>query len=259
MQSIFESQLFLPLIVAIFVGGAAGALGAFMIMRRMALVGDALTHIALPGMGLALLWGYNPFLGAFVFLFLGVLGIWWLKGYTSLPFEALVGIFFTASLAVGVLLVPDEELMEALFGNISSLTRLDAVFSVLFALGVFGGIILLRSSLIMTMISENIARAERISVSRTNLIYLMLVAVVVALGVKFVGTLLMGALVIIPAAAAQNIARSFSQYVMLAAFFGVLSAAGGVLLYAFSGFPPGPLVVSVAVSFFILSFFFRRS
>ena len=115
----WDQNLIWPLLVALFVGGAAGALGSFMVLRRMALVGDAFTHVALPGMGLALLLHFNPFVGAFITLFAAVIGIWWLKKETSLYFEALVGIFFTTSLAFGVLLVPDHELVEGRFGDIA--------------------------------------------------------------------------------------------------------------------------------------------
>lgn len=248
----------LQLLVAVFVGGTAGALGSFMILRRMALVGDALTHVALPGIGLALLLQQNPFLGAFAALFLAVIGIWWLKEKTKLPFEALVGIFFTGSLALGVLVVPDHELVEALFGDITSLKPIDGLVAIILALVVAVALGRIKSAFILSTISEDVAKASKISVSRTNFIYLFLVALIVALGVKFVGALLMGALVVIPAAAAQNVARGFSQYMGLSAAFGVASGALGVALHLLTDFPPGPLVVLVSVLIFFLTFLSRR-
>lgn len=240
--------------MAIFVGAAAGALGSFMVLRRMALVGDALTHVALPGIGLAMLLGFNPFLGAFSALFIAVLGIWRLKEKTKLPFEALVGIFFTGALALGVLVVPDEELIEALFGNITSLKASDGAIAAALALLIFFGMRAIKNSFILSTISEDVAKASKVSVSRVNFIYLLLVALVVALGVKFVGALLMGALVVIPAAAAQNVSRSFSQYISLSALFGLAGAVGGVILHFATKFPPGPLVVLVSTLIFFLTF-----
>lgn len=252
------SQIFISLVVALFVGGAAGLLGAYMVMKRMALVGDALTHVALPGMGLALVWGIDPFGGAFVSLFFTILAIWWLREYTNLPYEALVGIFFATALALGVLIIPDHELVEALFGDIASLSIQDAVFAAIFALVVMAGLQKIRAALLTSTISEDIARASGISVSRTNLLYLLLVALIVAVGAKFVGALLMGSLVIIPAAAAQNVARSFGQYTTLSAIFGIAGAVVGVLLSFFIGVSPGPLVVLCTVTIFGMSFFFRK-
>lgn len=239
-------------------GGTAGALGAFMLIKRMALVGDALTHVALPGMGLALLWGYDPFIGAFASLSVAVICIWWLRGYTKLPFEALVGILFTGSLAVGVLIIPDAELMEALFGDITSLHVVDGLLAIVIAIIILLGLRAFKSHFIITTISEDVARASGISVSRTDFIYLLLVACLVALGVKFVGALLMGALVIIPAASAQNVARSFSQYISLSVLFGVVGALAGVLLHFATGLEAGPLVVLASAMLFLVSFIFKR-
>ena len=95
------NQFILSLISGIFIGGVAGYLGSLMLTKRMALVGDALGHVALPGMGLALLFGLDVSFGAFLFLLLGIFLIWLFEIKTSLPMEALVGIVFVASLAIG--------------------------------------------------------------------------------------------------------------------------------------------------------------
>src|SRR3989338_1864148 len=123
------NPLYLQLIVAVLIGIGAGYLGSFMVLRRMSLVGDALSHVALPGIALALIWNLNPFFGAFTVLFAATLGIWALERKTELPSETLVGIFFTLSLAVGILLVQDHELLEALFGDISSVTIPDLLIT----------------------------------------------------------------------------------------------------------------------------------
>ena len=85
-----DTTVLLGITVSVFVGVAAGYLGSFMVLRRMALVGDALSHVALPGIALALLFNVNPFLGAFFFLFIAVVVIWAIEEKTNLPTEALV-------------------------------------------------------------------------------------------------------------------------------------------------------------------------
>ena len=94
------------LVVGTLVGGAAGYVGSLMVSYRMALVGDALGHVALPGIGLALVWQLDPSLGALGALLIGILVIWRLRETTLLPPDTLVGIVFVTSLALGFLIVP---------------------------------------------------------------------------------------------------------------------------------------------------------
>src|SRR3990167_3917418 len=107
-----DTTMLLGITTSVFVGVAAGYLGSFMVLRRMALVGDALSHVALPGVALALLFNLNPFLGAIAFLGVTVIGIWIIEYRSSLSLDTIVGVFFTASLALGALLTPEHELIE---------------------------------------------------------------------------------------------------------------------------------------------------
>jgi ABC-type Mn2+/Zn2+ transport system permease subunit len=128
--------LFLVLIAGL-VGAASGYLGSFMVLKRMSLVGDALSHVALPGIAIAMMFGISPMLGAFVALTLAVIGIWYLGEKSEVYPEALVGIFFTASLSIGILITPEPDLLEALFGSIDKITVFDGVFVVLGTIAVF--------------------------------------------------------------------------------------------------------------------------
>ena len=129
--------MILQLLVGTLIGLGSGYIGSFMVLRRMSLVGDALSHVALPGIAVALLLQINPFIGAFTALLLAILGIWTLERKTELPSETLVGIFFTLSLAVGLLLTPEPELLEALFGDISKIGVADAIITGVFTLIIF--------------------------------------------------------------------------------------------------------------------------
>ena len=253
-----DSALVLQLITGAAIGVGAGYLGSLMVLRRMSLVGDALSHVALPGVAVALLWGINPFIGAFAALAVAVVGIWLLGQRTSLPSETLVGIFFTLALAAGLLLTPEPELLEALFGNISAVSGTDMVIAVVCVIATVVIIHRLRPALILDMLSRDLARASGVSVAKTEFIFLMLVALVVALGLRIAGTLLTGALVIIPAAAARNISPSLSQYSVMSAVFGGFSGVVGIYAaYAF-GMPPGPLVILVGGVLFAATLPFRR-
>lgn len=253
-----DTQFLMSLIVGIAVGAASGFLGAFMILKRMALVGDALTHVALPGIGLAFLFGINPFIGAFVLLFLAMILVWKLEQRTDLPVETIVGILFAASLAVGILITPQLELYEALFGDISRVGILDWIFALGAAAIVFNVMIKISDKMLMGIISEDLAVSSGIKIRKLNFIFLLLVAIVVAVGVKIVGTLLMGALVIVPAAAAKNISRSFKQFAFWSSCFGLLSAGLGIAIAKYFSIFPGPSVVLSSVAFFLITLVLKR-
>ena len=249
---------FLILIGAL-AGAASGYLGSYMVLKRMSLVGDALSHVALPGMAIALTFSFNPMLGALLALFIAVLGIWYLEEKSEIYPEALVGIFFTASLAIGILITPEPELLEALFGDIEKVTRLDGILVIAASVLIFIVARLISKQLTVGIISEDLAKSGGINVSKINLIYLLLVGLVIALGVKFLGTLLTGALVIIPAAAAKNIARSIKGFQVLACLAGLISTGAGIIAARIVGIPSGPAVVLVAIVLFIVSFIFKRN
>jgi len=257
-NTVMSNALLIQLVTGGAIGIGAGYVGSLMVLRRMSLVGDALSHVALPGIALALLWGIDPFIGAFIALGVAVAGIWALGQKTSLPSETLVGICFTLALAAGLLLTPEPELLEALFGDITTVTIAGAIISVAVVGIAIVTVRRIRSVLIVDMLSHDLARSTGASVAKTELMFLGLVALIVALGLKIAGTLLTGALVIIPAAASRNISPSLSQYSLMSAVFGGFSAVVGIYAaYAFS-MPSGPLVILAGGILFVCTLPFRR-
>lgn len=252
-----ETNLILILIVAALVGASSGYLGSFMVLKRMSLVGDALSHVALPGIAVALTFGINPMLGALLALILATFGIWYLGEHSEVYPEALVGIFFTASLSIGLLITPEPELLEALFGDIDKIGVTDGVMTTIGALVIFVFTLAISKKLILGIVSEDLAKSQGINVSKINLAYLLLVALVVALGVKFLGTLLTGAMVIIPAVAAKNLSKSIMQFQWLAVVLGVVSAILGIFTAKYFVISSGPAVVLVSVFLFLLSYIFK--
>ena len=256
-RSIIRSRRFsLPdtitfgLIVGVFVGSTAGYLGSIMVSKHMALVGDALSHVALPGLALGILFNFNPFIGAFAFLAATVIVTWYLQKSTTLSVEAIIGVLFVLALAIGILITPQVDLLEALFGDVSKITFTDTIITVSVSVSVIFVTKTIYQKLAVSMISKELAIASRIKVERINLIYLFLVAIIVALGIKEVGTLLVGALVIVPAAAAKNISSTLSRYSLMSAIFGLASATSGVILSSYVNLPAGPLVVIVGAAIF---------
>ncbi len=250
----------LGLVAGASIGFAAGYLGSIMISKRMALVGDALSHVALPGLALGILFGFYPFLGAFAFLATSAVVTWQLQKSTELPVESIIGVIFVLALAVGVLITPQVDLLEALFGNVSAVALTDAAAAVLISVLVVAVLRLIYGRLALGMISRELAVSSGINVDRINLVYLLLVSTIVALGIKEVGTLLVGAVVIVPAAAARNLSSSLSRFSLLSGIFGVVSAVVGVAMSGYLGQPQfaGPFVVLAGAVLFVAGLGARR-
>ena len=226
-----------------------------MVLEKMALVGDALSHVALPGLAIGILFNFDPYIGAFAFLFASAVIIWHVQRVTRISFEALVGTAFTLALAIGILIFPkDLELLEeALFGNIALITPIDAVAAAVISVAT---ILLTRAiykKLVLAMISEDLAVSKGINVAKTNLLYLFLVSLVVAIGIKITGTLLVGFLVIVPAIAAKNLSSDMSRYSLLSAVFGAIGAFSGILLANYFSLSPGPMVVFSGIAIFVIT------
>lgn len=248
----------LVLIAACVIAGASAYLGSLMLSRRMALVAGPLGHLTLPGVALALVLGVDVSLGAFPFVVAGALVIWLLEARTRLLMETLTALVFASGVATAFLFLPVARAESALVGDVTTMDVADAGWSI--AGGIVIAVLVHRvyRDLVRVNLSEDLAACEGIDPSRANLVYLLLIAVVVALGVKMVGGLLTAALVAIPAAAARNLTRSLRSYAMGAMAIGIASAVIGIALFPVTGRPAGPLIVVTSASIFLLTLPFAR-
>ncbi len=237
---------------------AAGLVGCFAVMRRMALASDAMAHVALPGIAVGLALRIHPLVGAALMLFLGAFLIWALQRRTRIATETLIGVVFSAALAAGSLMSSGEELVEALFGAPGALAAGEIVFGLLAAAAVIFFVLRKRSSLILALVSPEIARSAGIDVVRLDLLFLEVFALTVALGLRYLGVLLMGSLLIIPAATAKRLATSLAGMLGLSVLAAVLSTALGTQAALILHKPTGPLIISIAAVFFLLSLLRRR-
>lgn len=247
------------IVLALAAAAAAGIVGAFAVMRRMVLAADPLSHIALPGIGLALILSIDPLIGAIAALIVGTVLVWALENRTRMPTEAIIGVVFSLALAVGSLLTSGQELIEALFGAASRPKPWELVFGVVASVAVILFILRERNRLVIALVSADLAHTSGINVRRLNLMYLLAFAVTVALGLKFLGVLLMGSLIIIPAATARYVARSLDRMLLLAVALAMLATVIGTASAAIFDVASGPVIICVAALFFFLGLLARRS
>jgi ABC-type Mn2+/Zn2+ transport system permease subunit len=241
------------LLLSVAMAVAAGLVGCFAVMRRMALAADALSHVALPGIGIALALQIHPLVGAVAMLFFGALPVWALEERTRAATETVIGVVFSAALAVGSLMTSGEELIDALFGGPGVLSATEVVFGVVAAIAIVVFIVTHRNSLIVTLVSPDVARTAGINVRRLNLLYLQMFALTIALGLRYLGVLLMGALIIIPAATAKRVARNLNGMLYVAVFVAVVATVVGTWMAEWLHRETGPLIVTAAASAFVVS------
>jgi ABC-type Mn2+/Zn2+ transport system permease subunit len=240
------------LVSASAVGIASGGIGTFIILKRMALVGDALSHVALPGIALALFYEIDPFWGVLIFLLAAAVIVWWLEGRTALPGDALVGLLFTTSLAVGVLAIPNAEIIHSLFGEFSELSLLEFIITTSLALGAVGMVIWFAREFLFRTTTPDLARVHGFG-RWFDLLLLLLFALIVSLGIKLVGTLLMGALTIIPASIAKIVAKSMKGFIVASIFLGGFISVTGLFIAETFSFLPGPSIILFGVGLFLIS------
>ncbi|RLI67416.1 metal ABC transporter permease, partial [Candidatus Heimdallarchaeota archaeon] len=208
-------MLLVSLIAGAFIGCAAGYLGTLMLSKRMSLVAGPLGHLALPGIALALLYGFDISIGSFPFIVLGIIVIWLFELRTKLPPEALTAIVFASGMSIAFLFLPIEQAKAALIGDITRIGFFDSILSILLSLFVLLFTKIIYKKVVLINVCEDLARCEGIDVRKYNLIYLLNIAVIVALGVKVVGGLLTAALVAIPAATSRNLSKNLAEYSIL--------------------------------------------
>jgi zinc transport system permease protein len=237
---------------------AAGLIGSFAVMRRMVLAADPMSHIALPGIGIALLLRVNPLWGALALLLLGAVLIWAVERRTRIATEAVIGVTFAVALAIGSVITSGEALIDALLGTPGTLTRWEVVFGIAGSLVVIVFVLRARNALVVRLVSPEIAMTAAVDVARLDLYFLLAFALTIGLGLRFLGVLLMGSLIIIPAAIARRFARSLGSMLILSVAIAVAATAAGTYVASLAGRPSGPFIVMVAGGLFFISLLRRR-
>jgi zinc transport system permease protein len=245
------------LIAGLVVAAVAGPLGTFVVWRRMAYFGDSLSHSALLGIALGILTGVNTTLSLLlVCLGIAVLVVW-MESRQRLSHDTLLGIFAHSSLSLGLVALSliqglRIDLMAYLFGDILAVTTTELYWIMVGGGAVLMALLMIWRPLLALTVNEDLAQVEGVRVDLMRLLFMLLMALVVAVSIKLVGVLLITSLLIIPAAVARQFARSPEQMALLAALAGALSVVGGLFVSMQWDTPTGPSIVVVASLLFFL-------
>jgi zinc transport system permease protein len=253
------------LAASVAVGVAAPVIGSFLVQRRLALIGDAMGHLAFAGVGVGVLVGVSPLWGALAVAVLGGVALERLRMRGQLGGDLTLALVFYAGIAGGVVILSasgrfDASVIGVLFGSILTTSWGDVALIA----GLCVAVVLVTSvfyqPLLAVALDEDTARAAGLPVDGLNLLLVSLTAVLVTAGMRAVGLLLVAALLVVPVASGARLAHSFLGSVRWAVLIGVLSAVGGLVVALLEGSlaPGGTIVLASLVAFGVATAAGRR-
>ncbi len=247
------------LITSVAIGIVAGAIGCFIILRGMSLMGDAIAHAVLPGVALSYILGINFFVGAIIFGIIASLLITYISNHSIVKSDTAIGITFSSFLALGVILIgvanSSTDLFHILFGNVLAVQDSDKWLTIGIAVLVVGAIILFYRPLLLTSFDPMMAKAFGMNVQAYHYLLMLLLTLVAVTAMQSVGTVLVVALLITPAATAFLYTKRLSRMIMLSSFLGGLASVVGLFIGYSLNIAAGSSIVLTAAFFFVFGFF----
>jgi zinc transport system permease protein len=265
----FLSVLQFAFVQRAFLGGGVIAvlcavLGLFLVLRKMSLIGDGLSHVSFGAVALGLLLNTSPLYVALPLVVLASLAILKLTEKARLYGDAAIGIVSALGIAGGVILASvsrgfNVDLFSYLFGNILSIGNQELVLAVVLSTMVIGVVAVFYNDLLAVTFDEEYARVSGIKTSRVNMLLMVLTAVTVVLAIRVVGIMLISALLILPAGTALQLARGFKGALVLSALAAVTAVMAGICASIVFDLPAGGAIVAVNLVFFLAAFGLKKA
>jgi zinc transport system permease protein len=251
-----------------FVAGAVTALicpaiGVFLVPRRLSLIADTLSHVALAGVALGLLLGVSPVLGALVVTVAGAVGMERLRAGGALQGDAALAVFLSGGFALAVVLISlargfNADLFAILFGSILTVSPADVWLIVALGAVVAMTIGSFYPQLLAITLNEDLARTSGVPVAGLNLLLTVLTALTTVVAMRMVGVLLVSAMIVIPSLTGFALGRSFRQATLIAILMALASMTAGLIAAYYLRLAAGGAVVLTALIVFALGSFCRR-
>lgn len=240
------------------IGIIAPLIGMFLVVRRYSLMADTLAHVSLAGVAIGLLFQINPIFSAIGFSVVSAFGIEYLSNSRRIFGESVLALFLSGSLAIAVIILSlakgfNANLFSYLFGSISTVSTTDLWVTLALAVIVFLNVVLLYKELFFASFDAELAEASGLPVKMLNIMMVMLAAVAIALSLRIVGVLLIGALMVIPAISAMQYGRSFRFTLILSVVFSLVSVIAGLFASYYFDLASGGAIVLVALLIFLIS------
>lgn len=248
------------LITSVMVGISAGIIGSFIILRGMSLMGDAISHAVLPGVAISYMLGSSYIIGATVFGMASAALIGFVTKHSRLKNDTAIGIVFSAFFALGIILISfarsSTDLYHILFGNVLAVRDSDMFLTAAVLVIVLISVPLFYKQLKLTSFAPTIAKSYGWNVSAINYGLMFLLTLVAVTSLQTVGTILVIAMLITPAATAYQLTDKLLVMIVLSTVFGTLSSIVGLYFSYSYNLPSGATIVMAAAMFFIVAFIF---
>lgn len=237
--------------------------GTFVVLRRYSMISETLAHSALVGVAVGLVAGFNPLWMAVVVAIISAWLIEYLRSEFSLYSDAVLAILLSGSLAVAVIIVSlggafNNSLFSYLFGSILSVSSEDVTTIAIFGAISLAALLLFSKELYFIAYDEEVAQTSGVKVKLLNFLLVSVVAVIIALSIRVVGTLLIGALMVIPTVSALQYRVGFSKTALISLVFALVSVATGMTLSFYFSLPSGATIVLCVICIFIVSLVVNR-
>lgn len=248
------------LITSVVVGIICGVIGSFIILRGMALMGDAIAHAILPGVAISYMLGVNYFYGAVVVGVLTALGIGVISDKSRIKSDAAIGIVFSAAFALGVILITKAksaiDLTQILFGNVLYVSTVDMWLTVIIGIILLLIVTLFFKELLISSFDETIAKVYGLKTRFIHYGIMVLLTLVTVASLQTVGVILVVSLLITPASTAYLLTNRLSTMIVLSSIFGALSSVVGIYFSYVYNLPPGPVIALAATAIFLIALIF---
>ncbi len=246
-----------------FVAITCSSLGLFLVLRKMSLIGDGLSHVSFGAIALGLFFGLYPFYVAVPIVVLASILILKISEKARVYGDAAIGIVSAVGISSGVILASlsqgfNVDLFSYLFGNILAISTFEVVLSVVLSVFVILMISLFYWDLFSAAFDEDYAKTTGIKTYSINILLTILTAITVVLSVKVVGIMLVSALLIFPAVTALQISRKFKTAIVLGGLIALLSVVFGIFISYIFDIPPGATIVMLNALFFALIFAYKK-
>ncbi len=251
------------ILAALFVGPAAAAVGVPLVQFRMAFFSDAIGHSAFTGVALGVLLGIHPLLTMIAFGLFVAYAITLVKGRTGLSPDTVIGVFFSTVIAVGIAVISAQKgltrnLQAYLYGDLLAISEVEVVWMAALLLGVAVYLSLAINRILLLGVHEGFARSVGVEGRALEISFALAAALVVTTAIRTVGILLVTALLVVPAAAARNIAKGVAQAFWLAIGIAVISSMGGLAASYYLDTATGASIVLFAAAVFAFTAALRR-
>lgn len=246
------------LLAATIMALTAPVIGVFMVLRRLSLIGDTLSHITFAGVSAGVFLNMFPLWPALVATVLGSLGIAKLRRSARLSGDAALAVFFALGLGGGIVLLSlsrnvTVNLSSLLFGSVLLVGWDDILVIAGIAVFTLGVVFLLYKEMFYVTLDEDLAKVSGLPVNWLNYLLNVLAGIIVVASMRVVGILLVSAMLVLPALTSMQLSRSFRQTILLAVCFAIVSVFTGMFIAFYAAVPPGGTIVLTATALFFLT------